>query len=115
MVDSESTVELPAPSSGGPLRKFVPRTFLDSKVTGRGWRWERKKALEASKVPLNYFVKLTADCDESIPAALDRATRKPNFRGARKDSFLVLLIFPPFFSLSRQGFASLLPRALPEY
>ena len=91
------------------------RTFLDSKVTGRGWRWERKKALEASKVPLNYFVKLTADCDESIPAALDRATRKPNFRGARKDSFLVLLIFPPFFSLSREGYASLLPRAMPEY
>ena len=51
MVDYELTVELPAPSSGGPLRIFVPRTFLDSKVTGRGWRWERKKALEASKVP----------------------------------------------------------------
>ena len=49
-VASESTVELPAPSSGGPLRIFVPRTFLDSKVTGRGWRWERNKAPEASEV-----------------------------------------------------------------
>ena len=47
---------------------------------------ERKKALEASKVPLNYFVKLTADCDESIPAALDRATRKPNFCDYLRDA-----------------------------
>ena len=80
----------------------------------RVYRSERKLSKQV-RCRLNYFVKLTADCDESIPAALDRATRKPNFRGARKDSFLVLLIFPPFFSLSRQGFASLLPRALPEY
>ena len=42
-VDHESMVELPAPSSGGPLRICVPRTFLDSKVTGRGRRWEREK------------------------------------------------------------------------